>query len=137
MMKAPLIRLCSLLIFFGVSVVHAQTQERIVKLTFDQAPTEDSPWFYHRMTTARRTAKLTENGGSGTTERSVLAALRWLKNKQAPDGSWPGGTSEGAATGLATLAFLGHGETPASPEFGTTVSRAREWNGLRRFDQAE
>jgi len=57
------------------------------------------------------------------TERHILAALRWLKENQQPDGSWKSSRPV-AVTGLATLAFLGHGEIPDSREFGTTVIRA-------------
>jgi hypothetical protein len=56
---------------------------------------------------------------------AVVAALRWLKQNQRPDGSWECNDSDSAGTGLAILAFLGHGETPDSEEFGPTVK-----NGL-------
>ena len=65
-------------------------------------------------------------GGAGygdpTTEAAVLKALRWLKKTQKSDGSWaPQPISN---TGLAILAYLAHGETPASKEFGYTVESA-------------
>ncbi len=60
------------------------------------------------------------------TERAVLRALRWLKEHQSPDGSWAPANQD-AMTGLALLAFLAHGETPDSPEFGATVQRACQW----------
>ena len=63
--------------------------------------------------------------GDPKTEGAVMKALRWLKLKQAPDGSWPG--IKPASTGLAILTFLAHGETPASKEFGGTVQRALEF----------
>ncbi len=60
-------------------------------------------------------------GGSGT-EGAVLRALRWLKKTQAPDGSWA--KDKPSMTALALLAYLAHGDTPASPEFGYTVEKA-------------
>ena len=60
--------------------------------------------------------------GDPSTEAAVLKALRWLKKTQQPNGSWrPASISN---TGLAILAFLAHGETPASKEFGYTVEKA-------------
>ena len=63
--------------------------------------------------------------GDPTTEAAVLKALRWLKKTQQPDGSWkPAPISN---TGLAILAFLAHGETPGSKEFGPTVQKAMQF----------
>lgn len=59
--------------------------------------------------------------GDAATEAAVLKALRWFKHTQRPDGSWPGPISN---TGLAVLAYLAHGETPGSKEFGATVEKA-------------
>lgn len=56
-------------------------------------------------------------------QNALLKGLRWLKDHQNPDGSW-GDVDKGnvpAYTGLALLAFLGHGDTPSSAEFGSTV----------------
>lgn len=60
-------------------------------------------------------------------EEAVMAALRWLKQNQQANGSWPKNTI--AMTGLATLTFLAHGETPGANqlEFGETVRRAIEY----------
>ena len=80
-----------------------------------------------------------DDGGDGTgdgtrpsstaTESAVLRALRWLKREQQPDGCWHGDkqNTPPAMTALALLAYLGHGETPASPEFGATVKKAIDW----------
>ncbi|MDX9981987.1 MAG: terpene cyclase/mutase family protein, partial [Lentisphaeria bacterium] len=57
------------------------------------------------------------------TEAAVLRALRWLKLTQNPDGSWSR-TQPEAMGGLCLLAFLAHGETPTSEEFGMTVQKA-------------
>jgi len=58
-------------------------------------------------------------------EGAVLRALRWMKKNQQPDGSWM--KSKHAMTAMCLLAFLAHGETPASPEFGETVEKAIRW----------
>ena len=63
--------------------------------------------------------------GDATTEAAVLKALRWLKKTQKSEGCWDGNPISNTA--LAILAFLAHGETPASKEFGNTVERAIEY----------
>ena len=63
--------------------------------------------------------------GDATTEGAVLKALRWLKKTQQSDGSWK--PSPVSNTGLAILAFLAHGETPSSKEFGYTVQKAMQF----------
>ena len=63
--------------------------------------------------------------GDATTEAAVLKALRWLKKTQQANGSW--NPSPISNTGLAILAFLAHGETPASKEFGPTVEKAMQF----------
>ena len=70
--------------------------------------------------------------GDANTEAAVYKALRWLKKTQADDGSWQAAPnchykSKAACTGLATLTYLAHGETPKSKEFGKTVQKAIEW----------
>ena len=64
--------------------------------------------------------------GDAKTEGAVLKALRWLKKTQKSDGSWEGGTCPLANTALAVLAYLAHGETPSSEEFGPTVESAMQ-----------
>ena len=70
-------------------------------------------------------------GGAGgaATEGAVLRALRWLKKNQESDGSWKGDVMNvpPAMTAMALLAYLAHGETPQSPEFGATVKKAIDW----------
>ena len=63
--------------------------------------------------------------GDAQTEGAVLKALRWLKKTQEPNGSWK--PSPISNTGLAILAFLAHGETPSSKEFGYTVQKAMQF----------
>ncbi len=69
-------------------------------------------------------------GVGGISEPAVMRALRWLRDHQMPNGAWDkdGRTDSRAKanagyTGLALLAFLAHGETPSSQEFGETVSK--------------
>jgi hypothetical protein len=72
-----------------------------------------------------RDKALQSYGGSTATEDAVMKALRWLKAHQHADGYWNG--VRAPYTGLALLAFLAHGETPVSPEFGPTVEKAIRW----------
>ena len=81
-----------------------------------------------RGTAGRRTAlgKYNRGGASASSlERSTTKGLNWLRDHQNADGSW--GENAGhspAMTALATLAFLAHGETPSSQEYGTCVLKA-------------
>jgi hypothetical protein len=73
-----------------------------------------------------RMAAMKKSGGKEKSEKAVLAGLRWLVKNQREDGSW--GTDQRVAmTGLAVLCFLGHGETPSSPEFGPTVKKGVDY----------
>jgi hypothetical protein len=74
-----------------------------------------------------RAQALQKYQGGMETERAVLAGLRWLKANQRMDGSWHCYKSDQAGSGLAILAFLGHGETTDSPEFGQTVNKGLEY----------
>ncbi|MBR1586754.1 MAG: hypothetical protein IJ658_00375 [Kiritimatiellae bacterium] len=73
--------------------------------------------------------------GDAATEAAVYKALRWLKATQGADGSWgtspkhglTRGMDKAAGAGFAILTFLAHGETPASKEFGDTVTRALDY----------
>ena len=62
--------------------------------------------------------------GDANTEAAVLKALRWLKKTQGKTGAWSGDI---ANTALAVLAYLAHGETPGSKEFGQTVQDAIQY----------
>jgi hypothetical protein len=76
-----------------------------------------------RCDAADRSKRLRESGGEMKMDRSVLAALRYLKGKQNKNGSW-GTVYPVAMTGLSLLAYCGHCETVDSPEFGKTVTDA-------------
>ena len=89
---------------------------------------------------------IARRGGSAAAENSVRAALRWLAAHQDKDGKWSvsfaqhcpsgdrcgrytrpahkGGPYSVGLTGLATLAFLGHGNTHKEGEYREVVNRA-------------
>src|SRR6202012_5182260 len=79
-----------------------------------------------RMGGTARAQAMTMNGGKKESEEAVLRGLRLLVKNQNKDGSW-GAANKGAMTGFAILSFLGHGETPVSPEFGPAVGKALDW----------
>lgn len=77
-----------------------------------------------RCTEADRRQRLAKEGGKPEFEDKVVASLRWLQKTQDANGSWNAQSKPVAMTGLALLAYLGHCETPSSPEFGETVQKA-------------
>jgi len=93
---------------------------------------------------AGRAASLKTYAGrfGGATESAVIKALEWLKERQFSDGSWElvdAERSKGArtaATGLALLTFLAHGETTTSERYGPTVEKAIRWLIERDLDRA-
>jgi len=75
------------------------------------------------------------------TEQSVVKALQWLKNNQEADGCWKAATGgeQGkkmkiGITGVCLLAFLAHGETPSSAEYGATVEKAIKYLVEQQWD---
>jgi squalene-hopene cyclase-like protein len=83
-------------------------------------------------------------GDSSRTEEAVDLALEWLKNHQSPDGRWgcdnfssqcklntcddPGEAAyTPGVSGLALLAFLGHGETHQAGPYKETVKRGLKY----------
>ncbi len=84
---------------------------------------------------------------SGKTQDAVKAALKWLQHHQSPEGCWNAGgfeahchgeghdkcTGPGApefstgVTGLALLAYLGHGDTTQNGKYQDTVRRGLSW----------
>ncbi len=96
------------------------------------------PWGFGRTPGGRKNAVGGgPDGGSVATESSVTAALEWLARHQEPDGSWDPvkhGAEHGSnvryrvgCTGLALLAFLGHGETERSGKYANVVRTAQQW----------
>ena len=77
-----------------------------------------------RCSKADRLARLDKEGGTPACEDAVVKALEYLQGTQNPNGSWEKGGNHVGYTGLALLAYLGHCETPSSPEFGVTVENA-------------
>ncbi|MFM2198832.1 MAG: hypothetical protein RLZZ505_2264 [Verrucomicrobiota bacterium] len=73
-----------------------------------------------RCSKADRMARLLAEGGTPECEDAVVKCLKWLQNTQNANGSWTGDHPV-AMTGLALLVYLGHCETPQSPEYGETV----------------
>lgn len=82
------------------------------------------PTLFGMRTRSGRKVALKRYGGNNRTEKAVMNALHWLKDHQNPDGSWGNRTQSSGITGLALLAFLAHGETPSSTEFGNCVLKA-------------
>ncbi|MBI5683714.1 MAG: terpene cyclase/mutase family protein [Verrucomicrobia bacterium] len=83
--------------------------------------------FVGRRSGSSRGGAVKRYGGSDASEAAVVKALKWLKKNQntgqSEMGSW-GSQYKVAMTGLALLAFLGHGETHESPEFEQTIKEA-------------
>ena len=67
-------------------------------------------------------------GGNALSQniRCVPRALNWFQKNQNTDGSW-GDANKGAMTGFVLLSFLSHGETPDSPAYGQSVTKAVNW----------
>ncbi len=125
-------------------IPHAMPEERREEVVAETPMITRSPivlrGLYGSRTPEGRAAALDEYAGEhgAATENAALRALHWLKENQRKDGSWQGAgsaRSPTAMTGLALLAFLAHGETPASEHFGDTVQRALQF--LIETDQRE
>jgi len=78
-----------------------------------------------RSSPENRAKALLRGGADVRNEAAVNKALKWLKDNQNEDGTWGVyAESRYAFTALAALAFLAHGETPASQDYGPTVIKA-------------
>ena len=93
----------------------------------NDTPLKISALYEGRSTIGRMNA-LKKGGGNQKTESAVLRALRWLKKTQNENGSWTADKNyQEAITGLCLLAYLAHGETPTSEEFGVTVQKSMQY----------
>lgn len=101
------------------------------KLPEIQAPTGEFAMFLGKRSDAAARAELLKRHGGEETAAAVDSALVWLASKQEKDGSWPADGGQPAyrtaATGLATLAFLGHGESHLGGGHARTVGAALGW----------
>lgn len=71
-----------------------------------------------------RSGHMTVPEGTARTWSASDRGLSWLVQNQRPDGYWGTDRHRVALTSLATLAFLSHGETPASRDYGKAVENA-------------
>ena len=83
-----------------------------------------------------RVGLLKRFGGTPVTENAVELGLKWLARNQKRDGSWSlkgpyrslvAEENSMAATGLALLAFLGHGETHQKGKYKDNVAKALKY----------
>ncbi len=96
-----------------------------------QPPQGEFALFLGKRGDAATRAELLKKHGGEETVAAVDNALGWLASRQEKDGSWAAdGGQPGyrtAATGLATLAFLGHGESHIAGGHAQTVGAALGW----------
>ncbi|MCI0704184.1 MAG: terpene cyclase/mutase family protein [Planctomycetia bacterium] len=82
-------------------------------------------------TGATKKRLLKEFGGSEESEEAVMLGLAWLTQMQKKEGNWVydiGVTNDkAAATGMATLAFLGAGQSHKAGRYKQTVQAALDW----------
>jgi len=99
--------------------------------------TEGAAGHFHGIYSSRggrgRQKSMLRFGGSRLAEKAVDDALGWLARVQEPDGHWDAKKwganrqADAGVTGLALLAFLGHGETDRDGKYRNTVCKALEW----------
>lgn len=80
-----------------------------------------------RCSMSQRMKRLRESGGEERAERAVRNALAFIATKQNKETGAIGTEFPAAMTGLSLLAFLGHCETPESPQFGDVVINAAQY----------
>ncbi|MDD5727542.1 MAG: prenyltransferase/squalene oxidase repeat-containing protein [Victivallales bacterium] len=88
--------------------------------------------FKSRGDPASRQRLLRRYGGSAKSEDAVEKALKYLAERQNPDGSWGGEQSlktgdMAALSALSLLSFLAHGENFNSKEYGKTVTKGADF----------
>ena len=123
------------------------SEMRVVRRTRRLGDGQPMPAIYSLRNPSERKRIASQRGGSIQTESAVDAALVWLAQNQAADGSWDpmahgagreervfGHNREGAGakadtgiTGLATLAFLAAGHTHLEGEYQTVVRNALDF----------
>jgi len=83
---------------------------------------------YAARSAGNRMVAVKQYGGSNATEAAVQKALKWLASVQNEDGTW-GDTAPQYSywtvqlTCLALLAYLAHGDSPQTPEYGENILR--------------
>jgi hypothetical protein len=61
-------------------------------------------------------------------DHAIDRGLRWLQHEQNTDGSWGSNADEShVITGLAVLAYLGHGQLPGAGDYGVTIAKGVDW----------
>ncbi len=124
----------------GLAGALAGTQSGTEYATLD-IRNDSSPVVMHGLLSSRsaegRAAMLGKYGGGygGAAEAAVISNLQWLQMQQNKDGSW--NHANPAATSLGLLAFLAHGETPASPGYGETVEKALRYLTQQQADSGQ
>jgi hypothetical protein len=80
-----------------------------------------------RLTYEERIKRLEENGGTKECEDAIVKCLDWMQKRQNEKGYWED-QHRVAMTGLALLAYLGHGETPGGEgPYDETVQKAIQY----------
>lgn len=97
---------------------------RAADLPAPATPAKLDPLYAARASAVTRQNAVAQGGGSKAGQEAVEKCLAWLASVQQDDGSWEHSPGH---TGLATLVFLAHGETPTSDKYGATVQQACNW----------
>ncbi|NNE34391.1 MAG: hypothetical protein HKN13_04100 [Rhodothermales bacterium] len=99
-------------------------QSLVAKLARETKYRNLPPFVRLRCLPAAREQAIAEGGGAAESEAAVLKGLTWLAAQQDPASGSFGKEFTAGMTGLSLLAFLGHCETPDSPQWGNTVVNA-------------
>ncbi len=82
------------------------------------------PAYRRRFVSEERLANWNKPRVGARADEATLEGLRWLKQRQDPDGSWNEGSQTVAMTAMALMSYLGNGKTPLSEEFGESAMKA-------------